>query len=148
MNRGRAVAGVPQLIERLRARLGTEAVFGLSLVPEHRPELAWRVAEPTLPAAKTRNRDRHPKSKCAPASAEGKPLWLLAEPQSLDGGDQPCFEGMLEIEQGPERIESGWWDGRDVRRDYYVARNPAGVRLWVFRDREPSGRWFLHGVFG
>ena len=148
MNRGRAVAGVPQLIERLRARLGTEAVFGLSLVPEHRPELAWRVAEPALPAAKTRNRDRHPKPKCAPASAEGKPLWLLAEPQLLDGDDQPYFEGMLELEEGPERIESGWWDGRDVRRDYYVARNPAGVRLWVFRDREPSGRWFLHGVFG
>jgi protein ImuB len=75
-------------------------------------------------------------------------LWLLAEPQLLDGGDQPCFEGMLELESGPERIESGWWDGRDVRRDYYVARNPAGVRFWVFRDREPSGRWFLHGVFG
>ena len=127
---------------------GAEAVYGLCLVPEHRPELAWRVAEPALPAAKTRNRDRHPKPKCAPASAEGKPLWLLAEPQLLDGGEQPCFEGTLELEQGPERIESGWWDGRDVQRDYYVARNPAGVRLWVFRDRDPSGRWFLHGVFG
>ena len=148
MDRRQSGAGVPQLVERLRARLGAEAVYGLCLVPEHRPEAAWRVAEPALPTAKTRNRDRHPKPKCAPASAEGKPLWLLAEPQLLDGGDQPCFEGMLELESGPERIESGWWDGRDVRRDYYVARNPAGVRLWVFRDREPSGRWFLHGVFG
>jgi len=55
---------------------------------------------------------------------------------------------MLELEQGPERIESGWWDGRDVQRDYYVARNPAGVRLWLFRDRQSAGRWFLHGVFG
>ena len=75
-------------------------------------------------------------------------MWLLAEPQLLDGGEQPCFEGVLELEQGPERIESGWWDGRDVQRDYYVARNPAGVRLWVFRDRQPPARWFLHGVFG
>ena len=66
-------------------------------------------------------------------------MWLLAEPQLLDGGDQPCFEGTLDLEQGPERIETGWWDGRDVQRDYYVARNPAGVRLWVFRDRDPSG---------
>jgi protein ImuB len=87
-----------------------------------------------------------------------KPLWLLAEPQPLEGTEQPCFEGTLELEQGPERIESGWWDGRDVQRDYYVARNPAGVRLWVFRDRgrapravhadDPAVRWFLHGVFG
>ena len=139
MNRGRPVQACRNSIERLRARLGTEAVYGLCLVPEHRPELAWRVAEPALPAAKTRNRDRHPKPKCAPASAEGKPLWLLAEPQLLDGDEQPCFEGTLELEQGPERIESGWWDGRDVQRDYYVARNPAGVRLWVFRDRHPPG---------
>ena len=138
MDRRQSGAGVPQLIERLRARLGAEAVYGLCLVPEHRPESAWRVAEPTLPAT-TRNRGRRPKPKCAPTSAEGKPLWLLAEPQLLDGGERPCFEGTLELEQGPERIESGWWDGRDVQRDYYVARNPAGVRLWVFRDRRPPG---------
>ena len=147
MDRRQSGAGVPQFVERLRARLGTEAVYGLCLIPEHRPELAWRVAEPALPET-TGNRGRHPKPKGAPASAEGKPLWLLAEPQLLDGDEQPCFEGMLEFESGPERIESGWWDGRDVRRDYYVARNPAGVRLWVFRDRDPTGRWFLHGVFG
>ena len=135
MDRRQSGAGVPQLIERLRARLGAEAVYGLCLVPEHRPESAWRVAEPSVPAAKrgiaadvrsrTLRRARPPE----------RPLWLLAEPQSLDGGEQPCFEGALELEQGPERIESGWWDGRDVQRDYYVARNPAGVRLWVFRDR-------------
>jgi len=156
-DRRQSGAGVPQLVERLRARLGTEAVYGLCLIPEHRPELAWRVAEPALPET-MRTRGRHPKPKGAPASAEGKPLWLLAEPQLLDGDEQPCFEGMLEFESGPERIESGWWDGRDVRRDYYVARNPAGVRLWVFRNRDRASsaagapgsvnRWFLHGVFG
>ncbi len=57
-------------------------------------------------------------------------------------------EGRLEIEDGPERIESGWWDGRDVRRDYYIARTTDGVRLWVFRERRKDGRWFMHGVFG
>jgi len=67
-------------------------------------------------------------------------VWLLAEPQLL--------EDALEIEDGPERIETGWWDGHDVRRDYYVARTTAGVRLWIFRERCAPGRWFLHGVFG
>jgi protein ImuB len=157
MDRRQSGAGVPQLVERLRARLGTEAVYGLCLIPEHRPESAWRVAEPALPV-RTRNRGRQPRPECVPASAEGKPLWLLAEPQLLEGGERPCFEGALKLEEGPERIESGWWDGRDVQRDYYIARNPAGVRLWVFRDRgrapgtaraaHPTGRWFLHGVFG
>jgi protein ImuB len=34
------------LLDRLRARLGRQAVFGVCPVPEHRPERAWRVAEP------------------------------------------------------------------------------------------------------
>ncbi len=76
-----------------------------------------------------------------------RPLWLLAEPQALGAG-QPRFEGDLELEEDPERIESGWWDGSDVTRDYYVARNPAGARLWLFRERRPPGCWYLHGIFG
>jgi protein ImuB len=64
------------------------------------------------------------------------------------GGEQPRYEGLLEIEEGPERIESGWWDGGDVQRDYYVARTPAGTRLWIFRERRAPAGWFLHGVFG
>jgi protein ImuB len=77
-----------------------------------------------------------------------RPLWLLAEPCLLDGRECPRYEGKLEFEEGPERIESGWWDGRDVRRDYYVAHTSDGMRLWVFCERHAQGRWFLHGVFG
>jgi protein ImuB len=140
-DRRRSGAGVPQLIERLQARLGTDAVYGLCLIPEHRPESAWRVAEPGTCLISAGTEMRH-----VPFSP--RPLWLLAEPQQLDGVEQPRFEGVLELEEGPERIESGWWDGHDVARDYHVARNPAGVRFWVFRERRPPGRWFLHGVFG
>ena len=49
---------------------------------------------------------------------------------------------------GPERIESGWWDGNDVRRDYFVAEDRQGARLWVFRERGGNGKWYLHGIFG
>jgi protein ImuB len=69
-------------------------------------------------------------------------VWLLAEPQALKSGENgkvPLYEGALTLEEGPERIESGWWDGKDVARDYYVARNPVGVRLWVYRERGRSG---------
>ena len=34
----------PQLVERLRARLGEEAVYGVASIPEHRPEAAWRLS--------------------------------------------------------------------------------------------------------
>jgi protein ImuB len=48
--------------------------------------------------------------------------------------------------RGPERIETGWWRGQDVRRDYYAVATQAGSRFWIFRRREDS-RWFLHGCF-
>ncbi|MGQ0383332.1 MAG: Y-family DNA polymerase [Gammaproteobacteria bacterium] len=131
--RGADPEATARLLDRLRARLGREAVFGVRPVPEHRPERAWRVAEPDggLPLA----------APGSAAAAAARPLWMLAEPQPFDdwGGVQVS---------GPERIETGWWDGHDVRRDYYVAWTRAGVRLWIFRERPPGSGWFLHGVFG
>jgi len=146
LNRAGSRDSAPQLVERLRARLGEEAVYGVCLNPEHRPEAAWRrVHDLRLTAA--------------PKVEEGvidqgmpRPIWLLNEPLPLT---KP------ELLQGPERIESGWWDGKGVARDYYVARQPAGrpqgegqdgpspsqgIRLWVFQERH-SKRWYVHGVF-
>jgi protein ImuB len=138
-------AGVPQLIERLRARLGADAVHGLRLVAEHRPERNWGhspISASQRPMLKMADQ------KLGNVPYFHRPLWLLAEPLPLPGGERPRYGGPLELEEGPERIESGWWDGHDVRRDYYVARDRAGARLWVFRERQDGGRWFLHGVFG
>ena len=45
---------------------------------------------------------------------------------------------------GPERIETGWWRGRDVRRDYYLVETTGGARFWLFRAIEER-TWFLHG---
>jgi protein ImuB len=145
-------AVVSQLIERLRARLGVEAVHGVCLVPEHRPESAWRIADIDVMQTGKRSR-RDAKPALTTTTASPRPLWLLSEPQPLAGVEQPRYEGVLELEDGPERIETGWWDGKDVARDYFVARTRAGVRLWVYRERgrarhASQHRWFLHGVFG
>jgi protein ImuB len=127
-----------QLIERLHARLGEEAVFGLATLSDHRPERAWRACKPGDAIA--------PK-----ASPEflSRPLWLLAAPQPLqEVATIPHYEGPLSLLVGPERIETGWWDGHDVTRDYFVACNPVQSLLWVYRERNASGGWYLHGVFG
>ena len=47
---------------------------------------------------------------------------------------------------GPERIETGWWRGPSVRRDYYRVETTAGNRLWLFRQLQDQ-QWFLHGEF-
>ena len=76
-------------------------------------------------------------------------MWLLAEPRVLEAQrGRPRHHGPLELLAGPERIESGWWDGDDVRRDYYVARDSSGARLWIYREWAGAKSWFLHGIFG
>lgn len=150
LDRRRASTAIPQLIERLRARLGNEAVHGLACVPEHRPEAAWRAIEPACHASEAANLRTHTVAKSLVAAigasssiaSATRPLWLLEAPEACDGSG-------LVFEEGPECIESGWWDGHDVARDYYVARDSHGARLWVFRNRRQgaSEGWFLHGWF-
>lgn len=122
-----------RLIEHLQARLGADAVCGIGTAPEHRPERAWRTCTPGESSA------------TMPTSA--RPAWLLPEPVPLrTRNGTPRLDGVLTLEQGPERIESGWWDGCDVRRDYFLARHERGARYWVYREHG-SDRWFLHGIF-
>jgi len=71
-----------------------------------------------------------------------RPVWLLAEPAQLLLSEVQ----QIEVEEGPERIESGWWDGKGIARDYYIVRRTGGARLWVFQERR-SRRWYVHGVF-
>jgi protein ImuB len=142
---GSAPAGeMPGLVEHLRARLGTEAVYGLECIAEHRPERAWRAAEPR--GGKARDPESAQQKGSDPFS---RPLWLLHQPEALASRrGRPLYDGVLKLLEGPERIESGWWDGGDVQRDYYVARTPGGARLWIYRECAGARAWFLHGVFG
>ena len=52
----------------------------------------------------------------------------------------------VEQSWGPERIETGWWRGPIVRRDYYRIQTTTGHRLWLFRDLRQNN-WHLHGYF-
>jgi protein ImuB len=138
------------LIDRLRARLGNDAVTLVVPHAEHRPELATRDAAPaaTRKAQASRARKARSSNHGTPrALSAPRPVWLLAEPQPLAAmlEKQPWI-----LREGPERIESGWWDGRDVRRDYYVAQNPQGEIVWIYRDHRfgtDDGEWFMHGIF-
>jgi protein ImuB len=135
------------LIDRLRARLGPQAVYGLGLRQEHRPEGAWIVTRPPLVPARRAACSRATDTPCE--AGPKRPLWLLPVPQPLAAQDGlPRRRGPLRLLSEPERIETGWWDGGEVARDYYIAIDPWGVRLWVFRERAAPHGWFLHGVFG
>jgi protein ImuB len=159
-----------RLLERLCARLGAQQVHRVLPVADYRPERSFtRVpaqaplqALPAVPAAA---------AAAAAAAAEvtqvqaGSPLqqslvlplhrpaWLLPEPLPLAEREaQPLLQGRaLLLVSGPERIETGWWDGDPVARDYYIAMAEDGALVWVFRNRVPeaSGQvhWHLQGRF-
>jgi len=123
-----------RLIERLQSRLGDDAVHRIALHEDHRPEFAWRMQGMAEHAAR------------AEGNSVPRPIWLLDAPRPLrEIQDVPQRDGPLDLLAGPERIESGWWDGGEAARDYFVARAPDAALLWVFR--ESGGGWYLHGIF-
>lgn len=121
-----------QLRERLRARLGENAVHGLRVHEDHRPESAWQ-GESSAPP----KRGEPPKSS---PEIPARPGWLLPSPIPLRG-PPPRVVG------DAERIESGWWDGADVRRDYRVVELPTGQHAWVYRPVGNEDGYWLHGWF-
>lgn len=133
----------PGFLDRLRARLGEQAVRGLQRVADHRPECAWRWS-------KVRSHDnaaaRH-SGRSVPGAAE-RPLWLMRRPIRLRTQQgHLSLNGPLHFLEERERIETGWWDGKPIGRDYFVATNPSGARLWIYRELSGEKNWYLHGIF-
>jgi len=136
-----------QLAETLHARLGSEGVFQLQAVSDHRPELAYRVVPFALDPPGTQTQTPPPTQ---------RPLLILPAPRRLptlaDDNGMPQYGGPLALLAGPERIEAGWWDlgyprRATVHRDYFVARNGCGQTLWIYRELAAPHSWFLHGFF-
>ena len=122
-----------QLIDQLQARVGEHSVYGITVYADHRPENSWRT---TIPGEQHHH---------TPLSH--RPSWLLRTPKALISiSDIPQLRGPLTILNGPERIETGWWDEKDIKRDYFLALTQEYSQVWIYKDKK-SQRWFLHGIF-
>jgi protein ImuB len=153
--------GLARLLERLRARLGDDQVQRLVAVADHRPEQASRAvpAQAAGAAASPRAAARSSSAAAAVAAMGSalplhRPAWLLPEPLPLAERDTlPLLQGRaLQLLSGPERIETGWWDGEPAARDYFIAQADDASLVWVWRRRLPGAagevQWFLQGRFG
>lgn len=115
-------------IERIRGRLGESKAWIVQAAEDHRPECS------VLRALAI---ERRPEFNAA-AQDLHRPAFLLHEPWPMPAPALPA-------ETRLERIETGWWEGQDVQRDYAIVE-VNGARAWVFRDLV-TRQWHLHGWF-
>jgi len=118
-----------RLLDRLRARLGDQAITTPCRLSDPRPEKANRCLT-----------DQH--SQPAPNALPPRPIWLIEPAIPLGNSPETAGHRLL---QGPERIESGWWDAEPVCRKYWISR--CDQRLgWVYQDQHHKS-WWLAGWF-
>ena len=129
-----------EFMEKLRARLGNDHIKSVSTAAEHCPEYA----------SQQLNYEKSIQSNQSNASVVKsiRPFWLLPEPLLLNIRRGKLYHRKaLTIINGPERIETYWWSGTDVCRDYYVAKEKNGSRLWIYHEKQGERNWYLHGFF-
>lgn len=105
----------------------------------------------------------------SPEDAMRRPLSLLSKPLLIavanDNGPFGFVVSSSDVPQrirvggtvhsivrswGSERIETSWWNGPSIRRDYYRIETDSALWWWVFRDfasKIDGYRWMLHGKF-
>lgn len=143
-----------QLIEQLQARLGDHRVKSISSMAEHCPEYASQQPDCHQAAAEKLNTDQRNQMRqkqgiaSQTTASNPRPFWLLQEPKQLFIRRGRLYHRKpVSIISGPERIETYWWSGTDMCRDYYIAQENNGSRLWIYRERTDERNWYLHGVF-
>ena len=103
-------ASTTELVDRLAAKLGTEAVVGIAHGGRPSPRTRLALASPCRPSA----------PRASPAEAN-RPLWLLDPPRPVDAE-------RFDLLDGPERIDVGWWGGRRPLARTGVLRGNGPVR--------------------
>jgi protein ImuB len=149
---GPNVHALDDLIGRLGARLGSEAVTRLHPAESHVPAKAAKV----LMAAWSVAHDGP-----WPAPSAPRPL-VMFRPEPVEAPEIPeppaTFrwrrrDYRVRMAVGPERLQPEWWledpDWRGGFRDYWRVEAEGGERLWLFwgQGGAVTDRWYCEGVF-
>jgi len=146
--------------DRVRARLGPQAIRRIRLVESHIPEHA-AVLVPF-----SADSDPAPSAKASSSTAEkDRPCRLFDLPECVDVSFAEVPDGpplhfrwrrgayrALRAE-GPERISPEWWGGGQAAgtRDYFRVEDEDGRRYWLYREglygeADTPPRWYLQGL--
>ena len=162
---------IAKLVDSLSARMGRSAVVAPTIQRDPQPELAfaWRpltgwkkdgkIQETKRKLARVPKRDFAEQQGLEPSANEfwRRPMRLLNPPKCIDMQQvneqgapvRMVYQGsplLVSHAAGPERIDTGWWQGVTQQRDYFRVALSTGTWLWVYRDRREK-KWYLHGEF-
>ncbi len=155
-----------RLVDNLSNRLGRRQVLRARIEREPQPEHGCTLQPMTgrrpdgaeqATLKKISSRLARHRAEPSPDDPMRRPTRLLHPPQSIEvialapeglpaqfkSGQQPYT--VIQY-WGPERLESGWWRGPSVRRDYFRVETEHGAWWWIYRDMQ-TNTWYLHGVF-
>lgn len=134
------------LFDKLQTRLGQDMVYCIDCEQEHLPERA-SVRALVDTSARYRKPAITDKEKIkGQASALRRPAWLLRQAVRIQQRQGAMYwGGKLSLLQGPERIETAWWESPE-QRDYYIAQHENGGLYWVYKDLARNS-WFVQGLF-
>jgi protein ImuB len=159
-----AAQALEDLIGRLGARLGSEAVLRLHPAESHVPAksaqllmAAWSQAHagpwPAPPGPRPLTMFR-PELIDVPADAPVDALVDAPESHALPARFRwRRREFVVRMAAGPERLQPEWWfedpDWRGGARDYWRVETEGGERLWLFYGQggAVTDRWYCEGVF-
>ena len=147
------------LINHLAGRLGQQSIVYPLLQSGAQPEFSFRF-KPLVDPKGMRSRKR--KKAKTRSHVLARPLRLLEEPVEILAGRESEVGGQknqvpdsflyqrlrhyVSQSWGPERIETAWWHGPTLRRDYWRIETKKGLHFWIYRDLK-TGCWFLQGEF-
>ncbi|MCY3877566.1 MAG: DNA polymerase Y family protein [Rhodobacteraceae bacterium] len=147
------IAALDDLIGRLGARIGLDAITRYHPADSHIPEKTFSVMAAAWSEPETEWQ----------APANWRPAFLF-QPEIVYAPETPFPPQRFRWRRrqfrrvsasGPERIMPEWWlddpNWRNGTRDYWRVETECGTRLWLFftyGGPQASKGWFCHGDFG
>ena len=129
------------LLNRLSARIGMHNLHFVAVAEDPRPE--FQTAFISEASSMTGSLAECPPNGSIDSTLTFSPAWLLHTPKVVNIRN-------YKVLYGPMRLDTGWWDQKAVRRDYYIAQELAKPQLaaalhWLYRTDQ--NQWYLHGLF-
>jgi len=112
-------------VYRMRLRFGENNVGFPILQDNYLPEASWTTAWP-------------PTDSSPSYPDHSRPLFLFNPPLPFSPSRKWSLTAL-------ENLTLQWWE-KSISRNYFLAENPEGERLWVYWDAQTQ-KWFCHGSF-